>query len=416
MKSRLWSAAKWITVRRLYAHGILLAVCLWSAAAFDFSTSGLLDRAGNVKCQDLLPLYVSGLLIHEGRSDQLFNSEVFSRELHATAPVPSGVQLPFLYGPQVALAFAPFSRLSFSEAAWLWVAVTMLLYLACCYAIWKTCLNLRAYRKLVVILAIAFPPFFHFVLRGQISSLVLACFVAAFLAFRGGHKFFAGAALGLLIFKPQFVMALPLIFLASGDWKSFAGSLAGASIELGCTWWYFGSSVMRAYFKMVMEIPQKLALAEPGPSAAQMHSLRSFWGLLVPSPGLSFALYVASSAAVLSVAALCWRSGKPLPLRFSVVALAAVLVNPHLFVYDLVVLAVPLLLVADWSVGSASNLWAGKTGVLLYLMFILPLLGPLTLWTHLQLSVPIFVAMEWILFEILCRADGVWQKLPASAI
>jgi len=37
---------------------------------------------------------------------------------------------------------------------------------------------------------------------------------------------------------------------------------------------------------------------------------------------------------------------------------------------------------------------------LLYLSFLLPLFGPLAHWTHLQLSVVVFVAIMWILHRI----------------
>src|SRR5256885_1686603 len=61
--------------------------------------------------------------------------------------------------------------------------------------------RLRA--PLVFFLALAFPPLFHFFVRGQISALVLICFTAAFLAFRADLNGLAGIALGFLVFKPQ---------------------------------------------------------------------------------------------------------------------------------------------------------------------------------------------------------------------
>ena len=50
-----------------------------------------------------------------------------------------------------------------------------------------------------------------------------------------------------------------------------------------------------------------------------------------------------------------WKSSAPLALRFSALTLAAVLVNPHLFVYDLLVLAPVLLLLADWILTRSTN-------------------------------------------------------------
>jgi len=257
----------------------------------------------------------------------------------------------------------------------------------------------------VAVLALAFPAFFHFVIRGQISSLLLVCFVAAFFAFRGGHNFLAGLALGSLVFKPQFLVAIPVVLLAAGAWKSFAGVAVAAVGQLGVAWIYAGTSVMRSYAGTLWHMPQMLALAEPGSSQVQMHSLRSFWSQLMPWPSLSFGLYVASSLVILVPAVLSWKSPGPVAARFSALVLAAVLVNPHLFVYDLLVLAPPLLLMSDWTLGARSHPSFDSVRILLYLAYLLPLLGPLTLLTRLQLSVPVFVALQWTIF-VLLRKNG----------
>jgi hypothetical protein len=78
-----------------------------------------------------------------------------------------------------------------------------------------------------------------------------------------------------------------------------------------------------------------------------MHSLRSFWTLLLPWPNAALAFYALSSMAVLVLAVMVWKSPSSLPLKFSALALASVLINPHLFVYDLLVLAPILLLLLD---------------------------------------------------------------------
>jgi hypothetical protein len=124
-----------------------------------------------------------------------------------------------------------------------------------------------------------------------------------------------------------------------------------------------------------------------------MHSLRSFWSLLVSWPKTAFVLYALSSCIVIAIAADIFKSSRPLALRFSALTLAAVLVNPHLFIYDLLVLAPPVLLVVDWTLSHRPRPSSAALQFLLYLAFVVPLFGPLSQWTHLQLSVPVFVAL-----------------------
>jgi hypothetical protein len=316
---------------------------------------------------------------------------------------PNRVRLPNLYGPQVGLFFVPLARFSFPVAARIWVAASLFVYFACIYLVWRSFPNLRSHSATVAICAIAFPPLFHFFVRGQTSALVLACFTAAFLAFRADRRWLAGVALGFLFFKPQFLVAIPVVLLLARAWKEFVGLVIAASVQFAFTRIYFGSAVMHAYFGALRHVSRggvELSLAP-----IQMHSLRSFWTLLVARPELALTLYVLSSVVVIAVAAAVWKSPAPLANRFSALTLAAVLVNPHLFVYDLLVLAPVLLLLADWILIRAAFALSPAPRLLLYFTYVLPLFGPLSRWTHVQLSVPVFAALLW----------GMWRSCgPAN--
>jgi Glycosyltransferase family 87 len=412
--SRWWLVvAAWLNPRRIQIQAIILACCLWGTCAVDFSTPGLMDRAGNIKFQDFLQFYISARLIAKGRSSELFDQKIATDELQAIVHQPTRVRLPTVYGPQVALLFLPLARFPFLVAASTWAGISVLLYFLCVHWLWKSCLHLRQYSGIVAILAVCFPPFFHFFVRGQISVLVLAAFSAAFFAFRSGNNWLAGATLGLLAFKPQFLVAIPLVFLFSSAWKALAGLVISVFAQLSLATIYFGAAVMRAYFDTLWHISRWINTAEPGVAQAQMHSLRSFWVLLVPWPKVALILYALSSIVVLVISTASWKSQGALALRFSALVFAAVLINPHLFVYDLLVLAPPLLLLADWAIGHADRYsylpdlyLPAQISVLVYLAFVLPLLGPLTVWTHLQLSVPVFVAIQAVGLSILRGRAG----------
>ncbi len=132
-------------------------------------------------------------------------------------------------------------------------------------------------------------------------------------------------------------------------------------------------------------------LLEPKPY--QTHSLRTFWSMLLPttppwSSEISFGLYLLSAGVVLGFTVACWRNRAAyLPLKYSALLFASVLASPHLTVYDLVILAPAFLLLADWLAAhplTASSRWLCT---LLYFSYMLPLIGPLARWTHVQLSV-----------------------------
>ncbi len=393
------SSLTWLTPRRLRAQAIVLALCLWGVCAVDFATPGLFDRAGNIKFQDFLPFYMSARLVTQHRAGDLYDQKIQADEMQSIVQRPNRVVIPNLYGPQVGLWFAPLAGLSFHVAAGVWAALSLILYFGCLYAIWRSCPGLAFHRKIVALAAVAFPPLFHVFVRGQISALVLACFTVAFLAFQSRRPWLAGAALGLLVLKPQFLVAIPLVLLFAGAWKPFVSLLLSAAGQLALTRLYFGASVMHAYVEMLLHPLRWISAAELSLAPIQMHSLRSFWSLLVPSPTIAFALYALSSAAVLAITLVIWRSQSQLALRFSALVLAAILINPHLFVYDLLALAPVLLLATDWALAKKQDCSSPPLKLFLYLAFVLPLFGPLSRWTHIQLSVPVFAAILWTLYR-----------------
>ena len=402
MKAKEWivSFAGWLNPRRLRAQAMLLALCLWGVCAADYSTPGLFDRAGNIKFQDFFQFPVAANLIAEGRAEELYNPQVLTDALRAMAGPGTPIRLQYFYGPQVALPFLALRPLSFLAQGAIWVALSVLLYFGCVYLIWKTCTGLRTHAAMVALCATAYPPLFHFFVRGQLSAVTLVCFSAAYLAFHDRRDWLAGIALGFLFVKPQFLVAAPFLLLFGKSWRALAGLAISACAQLGVTFAYFGPVVMRAYFQMLVHSASQPASTELSLSPIQMHSLRSFWALLIPSATAVWVLYAASSLAAIALAAAIWRSSSLLALRFSSLLLASVLVNPHLYVYDLLALLPALLLMVDWTVKHLHYPWAAELRLLLYGSFLLPFIGPTSRWTHVQLSVVAFSALLCLLWRI----------------
>ena len=396
----------WLSVRRIRAHAILLALCLWSVCAVDYATPGIFDRAGNIKFQDFIQFPISARLIAEGRISSLYDPQALNQQIRAMVGN-TNAYLEFYQAPQVVLPFMALSRLSFLTQAIIWVTFSLLIYFACVYELWKTCGAFKSYPKLVALCAVAYPPLFHFFVRGQLSVLILLCFTCACLAFRARHDWLAGIALGCLAFKPQFLIAIPFVLLAAQAWKAVSGLIISAVAQLAFSVVFFGQAVMRTYVSVLLHHASQPELSL---LPDQMHSLRSFWALLIPSASIVWLLYFLSCVATIALAAAIWKSSSPLSVRFSALALAAVLVNPHLFVYDLLALVPVFMLAADWALSDDRQSYLSTFGPLLYLAFVLPLFGPLSRWTHIQLSVIVFVALLWIFYRHRISGSALFEN------
>jgi len=389
--------AAWITTRRLRAHGLILAISLWSVYLWNMSAPGLLDRAGNIKGTDFLHFYTLGSLALAHRGADLYNLEAQSRLAAQRVPAAAGILYLPLYPPQVSILFAPFARLPYSCALILWLAFSALLYGVSCYAVWRACPELRDHKTTVFILALAFPAFWHLIVWGQTSALALVCFTLAFFALRARHKFVAGLALGCLIFKPQLAVAAALVFVVTLNWKVICGALLSAAAQLSLGWFYYGPAPLREWTRALHDVPSKLAMFEP--RLYHTHSLRTFWTMLILWPAVSLALYLITALLVAAVTITCWQSRLPLSVRYSALLLATVLLAPHLTVYDLVILAPAFLLLSDWIAIQPDNFATSSLKLLFYLAFVLPLIGPLARWTHFQLSVPVMAALLYMIWN-----------------
>ena len=391
--------AAWLTSKRLRAHGTLLALCLWSLYVWTIATPGLRDRNGNLKGTDFLHFYTLGLLADAHRGADLYDIDAQAALAAQQVPQAAGIRYLPLYPPQVSILFAPLAYLSYPWALGWWWACSAAIYAICCYAVWRVCPNLRRHGGLVLLLAIAFPGFFNLIAWGQTSALALACFTLMFLLLHERREFLAGLALGCLIFKPQLAVAAVIVFVAVGAWKVIAGAAISASAQLGVGVLYYGTEPLRNWIDVLRNVGHVMTYLEPKPY--QTHSLRTFWNFLLPSQN-SFALYLLSSLVVLGMAIACWHRNPTdsFGLRYPALLFATVLVAPHLTVYDLVILAPAFLLLADWLLSEPQCDLTGWLGTLLYLAYVLPLLGWLTRWTHLQLSVVVMCAVVYLFWKL----------------
>jgi len=123
-------------------HGILLCACLAVSYGIDISTPGVLDRAGQVKGTDFVEFYVWGSL-GAGRSVNLYDPAVHAAEAVRLVPESAAWSYPPVYGPQIALLFAPLARLPYLWALFVWTVLTASIYAICCAVFLRACPHLR---------------------------------------------------------------------------------------------------------------------------------------------------------------------------------------------------------------------------------------------------------------------------------
>ena len=390
----------WLTPQRLRAHGLLLAAALWGVYVWTIATPGLRDRNGNLKGTDFLHLYTLGSLAAEHQGADLYDINAQAALAAQRVPDAAGIRYLPLYPPQVSVLLLPLASLPYGWALLVWWVCSATLYGLCCYWIWRACPNLVARGGIVALLAAASPAFFNLIAWGQTSAIALGCFTLTYFLLHDRRNFLAGLVLGCLIFKPQLGLAAIVVFLAIGAWRTLAGAVLSSAAQLSIGIMYYGTEPFRRWLNMLVNVRAFLPWLEPKPY--QTHCLRTFWSMIVPCPTLAIALYAASAAIILVLTIRLWNRSRPAPLalRYSALSLASVLVAAHLTVYDLVILAPAILLLSDWLVAQQPTREVRFAGTLLYLVYVLPLVGIVARYTHVQFSVVAMAALVLVIVQL----------------
>jgi hypothetical protein len=370
-------------------HAILAATLLWiGAVVVTFAGPGDRGIAGPLKGADFVHFYTLGHLAATRQVNAIYDIQALHDAQVALVPASKPELYPSVYPPQAALLFIPFSGWSYRTALLIWGLVTIALYGVMVWSGWRAVADQLSNRRLIVAAAIVFPPFWNLVLFGQISILIMAAFWLGWLALERGRSYLAGAAFGLLALKPQFGIPLAVIVLACGEWRMLAGAVVSAAAQAAIIWSTLGTVAFTAFAGSLRITLTYQDLLESKPFNS--HSLRAVTRLLPNVVGVP--LWLVLTAIVLWYTVRVWKSDAPVRVRLGVVMLASLLVNPHVIVYDVTLLALPLLWFGAFMLEPPRREDAPAFGVLVYWLFVV-LLFPTARVIGIQASVLLMIGL-----------------------
>ena len=381
------------SAREARDHALILAVVLWIVAAvlLLFGTSHR-DPFDQLKWNDFVHFYTLGHIAQTGQAGALYDASLQYAEQVRLVPESAPDRYLPAYPPQIALVFVPLSHLPYLLAGFVWAAITIGLYALSIAWSYRRADRPGVSRGLAVAAAAGFPPLWSLVLNGQSTIVVVVGFTLATWALTQERRVLAGAALGLLFMKPQFGLLLAAIVLICREWSLLVGLLLSGLAQAGLVVSWLGARGLTGYAGIFMALPSMRGALEP--EGQEMHSLATVTGLL-PEP-YAMILWALLSLGVVWVTRMVWLSSMPTSLRMAGMVLGSVLVNPHVNSYDLVVVAVPLLVVSayvasgDVAMSTARSRWYQAV----YLLFLLLLL-PTARFVGLQFSVFVLCWMLW---------------------
>jgi hypothetical protein len=151
----------------------------------------------------------------------------------------------------------------------------------------------------------------------------------------------AGICLGLLSYKPQYGLLFPIVLIAASQWTVFftAAVVAVAMALASCL--AFGTESWQAFFHWIPMFSQAF-LSDGKAPWWKLQSLFSLVRYLGGTEALAWGCQWVLTASVAVLLALMWRSRVSYRVKAAALAAGTLLTTPYLFMYDMMVLAVPV--------------------------------------------------------------------------
>jgi hypothetical protein len=226
----------------------------------------------------------------------------------------------------------PLATIPYAWALLLWTAVTLTLYVA----VFR---NIAPDRD-AMWLALAFPGVFVNLTCGQNGFVTLALLGGGLLAL-DSWPIVSGILFGLMTYKPQYAVLIPLFLIATARWRVLWIAGATALILALVSLATFGTETWRAFFGSIA-FTRVVVLERGGSGFGKLQSAFAamrLWGVGVH--GAYVVQAVVAGAAVI-VLLWIWRRTATFELQAAALATGVMLMSPYMMDYDLVLLALPI--------------------------------------------------------------------------
>jgi len=346
-------SGEWLTSARARSYSlILLGLCAVAIVGWIALSDGLIDRNGKPVGTDFSNVYAAGRLTWQGRPAEAYDPPL---QHAAEKAVFGGREVPFYGWHYPPFFFAVAFLVAAVPYGWglsIWLATSLMAYLATMRAILP--------RPETLLIAAAFPAVFVNIGHGQNGFLTTALLGGA-LHLLDRRPWLAGVLIGLLTYKPQFGVLIPIALLAGGRWRTIGAAVTTSAGLLALSFVALGGGVWHA-FADSMNFTQTVVLEQGGTGWEKIQSIFSAVRMWGGSVQLAYAVQIALAAMLAASLAWLWRSDAAFELKAAALAVGSLLATPYVLDYDLVVLGIAVAYLAR--LGLSEGFRAGEISLL----------------------------------------------------
>lgn len=325
--------------KKIVVYSIMI-FAIYVLMFFFFLFSNVLDNGTGLSefGIDFADYYTAGHMAISGELDNVYSVPAHRASMEQLLGVVVPFTLPWRYPPVFLLAIIPFSLLPFKISMVLWLGVTLALAAVAIY-------RMLPEKRWLGALALGFPGVFMNFRWGQ-NGFLSAAILAAGVGALETNPVFGGAMLGLLVYKPQFAVFPFLILLLTKRWKALLAGIGSALAISLVSLALFGAEQWVEFFRSLFVSSSNLMADESAIIAAIQVSVYNAMLVLTESPLVSILSQGLCSIGTIVAVSWIFRKSSRFTLKGAALVLGIPLAIPYFMQYDLMILAVPLVLLA----------------------------------------------------------------------
>jgi len=343
---------------RLGAAVLLVLFAIYGAIYLNLTAM----RAAADPINDFFGLWSAGRFLTGHPAAQVYDPAALHAAQVALGMAPQ-IDYPFPYPPSFLLVLGPLGQLPY------WTAYAVAIGSSLLFFVWATVG--RQWRSAPALAALLAPTTTLVIVAGQTGCLEAALLAGGF-RLAGKRPVVAGILLGLLTYKPQIGILVPVALLAARLWRTIAAACITAAVLVVASGAVFGSAIWTAWVGNMIGYAHQFS-AENSEIAYLMPTVAERLVALGAAPAQAMAGQALAALAAAAAVWRCFRSG-PTSLGAAALFAATFLATPHAFVYDMPVVATAVL----WVVADAQRKGEPFASSEI-LVLILALIAPITL-------------------------------------
>jgi hypothetical protein len=276
--------------------------------------------------------YVGAKMVAAGQGAQLHDLET---QFDWQSRILGQVSTPFNYPAPMALLYWPTTLLDLSHGYLLWTFLSTLMFAGSVLLLNKT-FRFAQDSWFLLLLCAGFLPFHATLSSGQADAFLLLAYTVSLVCLEKGKPAISGLVLSLALLKFHLVLPFVLVMLLRKQWRFLLGFTGGGVTILGLWLWISGPGLFTAYPRLVMGI-KELPRGRFEPQL--MGNFRGmFFGLSEHEAPTWLVAVVALVG--LALVAKYWSG---IERGFAAAMAMTILTSYHCYVYDLILLLIPLM-------------------------------------------------------------------------